>query len=67
MFLIFANVDTLIIDTYNTHSISMICLLSLLESHSVNKVIVKGLEHNNWISSLWSSDKKILKKQYHMT
>ena len=66
MFLIFTNIDTLIIDTVITHSISMICLLSLLDSYSVKKVIVKANGSTNWIDSLWSSDREILTTQYEM-
>eukprot|EP01084_Bolivina_argentea_P036818 68077_1 len=65
MFSIFKNVNTLIIkDYYGAWSVSMIGLLSLIEFGSLDKVVVKDNKHNKWISSLWSSDSKILKHKY---
>eukprot|EP01084_Bolivina_argentea_P231698 390652_1 len=67
IFLIFKNVNTLIIDTYNEgYSISMVGLLSLLQQRSLDKVVVKARGSNCWISLLWASEySETLKREYH--
>eukprot|EP01084_Bolivina_argentea_P135459 238675_1 len=70
--LIFKKVNSIIIQTTSpgglySYSVSMICLLSLIESMSLDKVSVKAYNYyqgDNWIKALWNSDEKKLKKGY---
>eukprot|EP01084_Bolivina_argentea_P207028 353320_1 len=69
MLLIFKNVTTIIINTtdkngWYSYSLSMACLLSLIEESSIDKVIVKSITSEkqlrnercrNWILSLWNT------------
>ncbi len=75
---IFKNVKTVIIRTTNYngdywYTLSMICLLSLIESTSLDKIIIKAVTYwkdkYNWIESLWNINKESYKSQgttYHL-
>ncbi len=73
---IFKNVKTIIIKTTYSHrsdcyTLSMICLLSLIESTSLDKIIIKAVtdaykkDKYNWIESLWNVNKEIITNKYH--
>ena len=78
IFGIFKNVKTIIIITTDpwgetSYSLSLSLLLSLIESTSLDKVIVKAVTYKdwrdndkeyNWIYSLWSSSCSIIKEEY---
>ena len=81
IFGIFKNIQTIIIITthwegFRSYSLSLSLLLSLIESTSLDKVIVKAVSYTdnfgknrdkkeyNWIYSLWSSSCSIIKEEY---
>eukprot|EP01084_Bolivina_argentea_P214765 364581_1 len=71
---IFKNVKTIIIRTTNDrgyccYALSMISLLSLIESTSMDKIIIKAVTDEddgyNWIESLWNVNKEIITNKYN--
>eukprot|EP01084_Bolivina_argentea_P074381 134930_1 len=83
---IFKNVKIIIIKTTNNsasvcYTLSVICLLSLIESTSLDKIIIKAvtkkidgyncidtkkIDGYNWIESLWNVNKEIITNKYHI-
>eukprot|EP01084_Bolivina_argentea_P084880 153463_1 len=56
---------------YISYSLSMIHLLSLIESGTLDQIIIRAITYDdgkgskyNWIKSVWSSDKKRISKCY---
>ncbi len=73
IFGVFKNLKTIIIMSthnlgYSIYTFSLSVLLSLLESISVEKVIVKAVvvdgKTDSWISELWNSSKTSIKQKY---
>ena len=66
---IFKNAQTIIISYSQfdgkSYSFSLSSLLSLLvQSRSLEKVMIKGVYSDHWMHSLWSSSSQIIKQEY---
>ncbi len=61
---IFKNVKVMRIWTSTEYCLSMIGLLSLIQSSSLDKITVVSSGKDNWIKKLWNAEKETLEKQY---
>eukprot|EP01084_Bolivina_argentea_P297767 513044_1 len=75
LLLIFNNVKTITIKTTDSYgrycfALSMIGLLSLIESKSLDQIIIQAVTYKkdkyNWIESLWNVNKEIITNKYNI-